>query len=210
MQKISDIIHDIVMRQPFLEEALHHGYLNLTGFAEYIRPHIEKVTQKTTSVHAIKMALSRMDRPESLSKYLPSFHASRLSTVTNLSLVSVVRSSIMMKKIHDLFSKKLEGSGYCAIIEGSSEIDIIFDASFQDRISETISEDFRVLEIENLALCSLRLDDTQVYQKWLFYEITKQLAFHGINIIQVISTYHEFWVIIRSEDLKNTVIVLVE
>jgi hypothetical protein len=38
--------------------------------------------------------------------------------------------------------------------------------------------------------------------------VTKKLAFHDINIIQVISTYHELGVVVRDEDLKKTVTVL--
>lgn len=75
MKKISDILGQVIGDQPFLEEALYHGFLNLTAFAEYIRPYVEETSQKTVSVHAIKMALSRLEKPEkvaqSLTQHLP-------------------------------------------------------------------------------------------------------------------------------------------
>jgi len=59
MIKLSDIVSEIILEQPFLEEALVYGYLNLTAFSEYIQPYIEKKLEKNISIHAIKMALSR-------------------------------------------------------------------------------------------------------------------------------------------------------
>jgi hypothetical protein len=42
----------------------------------------------------------------------------------------------------------------------------------------------------------------------LLYSVTKQLAFHKINILQLISTYHELGIIIAEKDIKATVTVL--
>jgi len=98
----------VIIQQPFTEEALHHGFLNLTGFAEYIRPYVEKEAQKQVSNHAIKMALSRMERPEELSKYVPDFQSKHTIIMGNLTIMSVIRSSIVIQKIHALFSKKSE------------------------------------------------------------------------------------------------------
>ena len=59
MKKISSILESLILTQPFLEDALLYGYLNLTAFAEYVQPHIQKELEKNVSTHAIKMALSR-------------------------------------------------------------------------------------------------------------------------------------------------------
>ena len=95
-----------------------------------------------------------------------------------------------------------------AIIEGSREIDVLYDKSFSSDIEELFPEDLRILTVEGLSLCSLLLRDEEIYQKGLFYSVTKKLAFHEINIIQVISTFHELGVVVQEKDLKNTVTVL--
>lgn len=209
MRKISDVINDIVISQPFLEEALHHGYLNLTGFSEYIRPQVEKEAQKEVSIHAIKMALSRMNHPETLSPYDIHYSHGQINTMSGLNLMSILKSPNTQEiicKLHSLRWKEL--NSYMAITEGSREIDIFYDQSFSSVIEELVPMNLRILTLEKLSLCSLQLRDEEIYQKWLFYSVTKKLAFHDINIIQVISTYHELGVIVRDEYLKKAVNIL--
>lgn len=209
MRRISDALKDIVQDHPFLEEALHHGFLNLTGFAAYARPTVEKETGKKVSLHAIKMALSRLERPKALAERPARFLASRVTTLTGLSVMSVARSPAAMRKIHGLFGERARLDGYCAVVEGGAEMDIVYDAAFRPLVRKAIPADLRVLEVEGLALCSLRLTDADLYRKGLLYEVTKRLAFHDVNIIQVISTYHECGLVVREEDLKKTVGVMV-
>ena len=64
MKKLSAIVGEIIIGKPFLEEAMHYNYLNLTAFSEYLRPYIERELQKDVSIHAIKMALSRFESNE--------------------------------------------------------------------------------------------------------------------------------------------------
>jgi hypothetical protein len=68
MKKISTVISELVRQSSFLEDGLYKGYINLTAFAESIRPFVEKETQKKVSVHAIKMALSRFEIPIACTK----------------------------------------------------------------------------------------------------------------------------------------------
>lgn len=209
MIRISEIISDIVAWQPFLEDALQHGYLNLTGFSEHIQPYIEERVGKPISAHAIKMALSRMNHPENLSPYGIRCSHNQISTISGLSLTSISKSPNTQEILWRLHSmKRSELNSYMAIIEGSREVEIFYDRSLVSILDQELPLDFRILTIENLSLCSLHLRDEEIYQKWLFYSITKKLAFHDINIIQVISTYHELGVVVRDEDLKKTVTVL--
>ena len=92
MLRISEIVLEIVEGQPFLEDALRHGYLNLTGFSEYIRPYVEERTGRSVSTHAIKMALSRLDHPENLSPYRLRCNCNQLSTISGLSLISISKT----------------------------------------------------------------------------------------------------------------------
>lgn len=72
MIKISHVIENIVLRQPFLEEALSNSFLNLTAFSEYIQSYVIREAQKDVSIHAIKMSLSRLEKPKEV---LPIIHS---------------------------------------------------------------------------------------------------------------------------------------
>ncbi|MDD2486905.1 MAG: hypothetical protein PHS92_00845 [Candidatus Gracilibacteria bacterium] len=209
MIRISDIIQEIVVGQPFLEDALQHGYLNLTGFSEYIRPYVEKIAGKSISSHAIKMTLSRLDYPKNLFPYNIRCEHNQINTISGLNLMSIIKNPNTQEMIGKLnYLKNNEINRYMAIIEGSREIDIFYDYTFGSKIEEIIPAHLGILTIKGLSLCSLQLRDEEIYQKGLFYSVTKKLAFHDINIIQVISTYHELGIVIRDEDLKKVVTVL--
>lgn len=209
MIRVSEIIQDIVHNQPFLEDALHNNYLNLTGFAEYIRPFIEEKTGKLTSTHAIKMALSRMERPNSLPDYNVRYSHNQISTISEITLMSLVRSRKCEDTIPSLLAlRQNDLNRYLTITYGSREIDLLYEQSIAKDLEKIIPQDLQILRVHNLSVCSIQLRDNDVYQKWLFYAVTKKLAFHNINILQVISTYHELGVVVQSEDLKKTVTVL--
>ena len=209
MIRISEIISDIVAWQPFLEDALQNDYLNLTGFSEYIRSYVEERAGKPISAHAIKMALSRMNPPKQLSPYSVRCNHNQVSTISGLSLMSILKSPNSQKIIWNLQSlKRGELNSYMAVIEWSREIDIFYDRTFSTIIEEYFPANLRILTMSGLSLCSLHLRDEEIYQKGLFYSVTKKLAFHDINIIQVISTYHELGVVVCDDDLRKTVTVL--
>ncbi|MDP2103957.1 MAG: hypothetical protein Q8K26_03485, partial [Candidatus Gracilibacteria bacterium] len=185
------------------------NYLNLTGFAEYIRPFIEEKTLKSTSTHAIKMALSRMERPTHLPVYNVRYTHNQINTISGIILMSLIRSPGSEEKIQSFLSLgRANLNRYLAVIQGSREIDLLYEEALSGDIESIMPENLQILKIHNLSICSIQLRDDDVYQKGLFYSVTKKLAFHGINILQVISTYHELGVVVQSADLKKAVTVL--
>lgn len=209
MIKISDIIEEMVWNHPFLEDALHNGYLNLTAFSEFILPDVKKRTGKEVSVHAIKMALSRLERPKELSHYEYKFSLHEMTTRTGISIVSLPKTPEILQQITQLYQfSENKKNGYLSIIEGSSEIDIVLNDLNEELVNTVFPVQHRLLSLKWLALCSLHLSDKEIEQSWLLYSVTKQLAFHKINIVQIISTYHELGIIISEEDIKSAVTVL--
>ena len=209
MKKISEIIEQVIVTQPFLEEALAFGFLNLTAFAEYIRPYIERESQKSLSVHAIKMALSRMEKPKNIREKIPkrSFH--NMSTRIGLSIMTLPRSSKSVEIVTGcMIETRRKNDHFFTMIEGIHEIDIIYETSIHQHLLWQIPVSLQLLCVPDLALISIDLSDIEISTPWLFYSITKQLAFHNINIIQVLSTYHEFGIIVSVSNLKHAVSVL--
>jgi hypothetical protein len=148
MIKISDIVEDMVRNHPFLEDALHNGYLNLTAFSEYILPDIEKRTGKNISVHAIKMALSRLDRPKELSHYEHKFLLHEMTTRTGITIVSLPKTPENLSKITQMYQlSENTKNGYLSLIEGSTEIDIIHNDLNHDLIDSLFPHHQRLLTL---------------------------------------------------------------
>lgn len=210
MRKVSDIITDIVTRQAFLEEALSYNFLNLTAFAEYIQKQVEKEAAKSVSVHAIKMALSRMKIRENFSLSSGN-HFSRISTRTGLSIMTLVRSSKSIELVTQFMTeRKKDTKWFFTMIEWMHEIDIIFETNDSNIIQEKFPQSLQILVVSWLGLISWELSDLEISTPWLFYNMTKRLAFHGVNIIQVLSTYHELGIIMQEEDIKKGMNLLMD
>lgn len=211
MKKLSTIVSEIILEKPFLEEAILHNYLNLTAFSEYIRPYIQKELQKDISVHAIKMAFSRFDdlRDRQMSVY--AHWLQKVSTRTNLSILTLARTPKNIELITQfMIEKKRSDKHFFTIIEWVHEIDIVFAHELMSSIEEKFPSHSRVLLVSGLGLVTGELSDAEISTPWLFYAVTKRLAFHGVNIIQVLSTYHELGIIVQEIDIKKALLVLMD
>jgi hypothetical protein len=211
MKKLSTILSDIIIGKPFLEEAIVNNYLNLTAFSEYIRPYIQKELQKDISIHAIKMALSRFTRPWEVPMNTMSHWLKKISTRTGLSILTLARIPKNIELITQfMIEKKRSDKHFFTIIEGVHEIDIIFAHDLRESIEEKFPSHSRLLLVSDLGLVTGELSDAEISTPWLFYTVTKRLAFHGVNIIQVLSTYHELWIIVREIDIKKALFILMD
>ncbi len=210
MRKISEVITEVIMRQSFLEEALRYGFLNLTSFSEYIRPYVETETQKTVSVHAIKMTLSRIQK-KNLQEigHRNSVKFQKISTCADLSLMTFARTPSNILMITSLMNERKEkASRFFTIIEWMHEIDMIFASEDRAMIDSHIHHTIPTLVLEHLWLVTCEVEDDEITTPGLFYEVTKGFAFHAINIVQMLSTTHELGIIVREEDMKRAMGVL--
>lgn len=212
MKKISIAVMDLITRQPFLEEAMSYGFLNLTSFAEYIQNHIGKEVGKPVSIHAIKMALSRMKNPKLTPSLQPISHSfAKVTTRRGLSIMTLVRSAKSIDIVTNyMMEKRRKESQFFTMVEWVNEIDIIFQTSDAPSLYERFPQSMQILTVNDLGLISCELSDAEISTPWLFYRVTKRLAFHGVNIIQVLSTYHELGVIVSEKDIKQAVNLLLD
>lgn len=70
MASIKKTLEDIILHNDFLEDAMYNSFLNLTAFAEYVQPHVEKISGKTTTTASLTMTLSRLAREQQKRNYI--------------------------------------------------------------------------------------------------------------------------------------------
>lgn len=211
MKKISSILESLILTQPFLEDALLYGYLNLTAFSEYIQPYIQKELEKDVSIHAIKMALSRYQWAKNTVKSREKPNGfSKLSTRKWLNIITLSRTPKNLEMTTQLLLDKRKHKNFLTIIEWSHEIDIVFEDELLEYIEACLHGHSPLLMVTGLGLVSWELSESEITTPGLFYTVTKRLAFHGINIVQVLSTYHELWLLVREEDVKDAILVLMD
>lgn len=211
MISIKNTLEQIIMNHSFLEEALFYDYLNLSSFAEYIKTKIEKETKKQVSIGAIKMALSRISKKKMKSniKYFR-FSFDDIFVKKWVWIINIEKNpenTTILDSIHQITINKT--NEYLSITQWLKEINIVYSERLEDSILSKINPSFIRLHLKDLSIIWLNLTKEMIDDVGLFYEISKRFAFYDINMVDIISTYTELCMIIKNEDVKRGLEILV-
>ncbi len=205
MKSLSDNIEEIIQNNSLLEDGLYNGYINITGLSLYIMPMLKRKMGKSPSLDSVKMSLSRVSkRIESPKKSVP-FTSKNIFIRKWLNIIFFRYSKSVESGLKNI--SKVE-SKYLTKINGNKEASIIFDNFYTQKIEENFNMKKATLKKSGLILVWIDIKDSIVDKPWLLYKISKWLFFYWIKVVEVLQTHNELSVIVREEDLKNTVDVI--
>ncbi|MBX7137233.1 MAG: hypothetical protein K1X83_04545 [Oligoflexia bacterium] len=203
MIPISDALTQIIARSSFLEFGLHYKLLNLTQVARFIRPQIEARTKKDVKESAILMALSRFQGAvaRQTKRRDESFKIEQLSVQTDLAVLSLERSSDNHNRISKLYAEIQKRRGYLTICEGLSEITVIIENEYL-ALAEKLLKTQLAQATGDAAAIRIKFDPRYLETPGFLFVILQQLAFQGINLLEVASTKTEFILYLRMQDVR--------
>ncbi|MGB5988424.1 MAG: hypothetical protein WBG43_01590 [Marinifilaceae bacterium] len=213
MKTIAQIAENLVKEKPFLVESLADGLINLSSLARKIQPEIEATLKKEVQSGAIVMALKRLvpslqvTQNIKLKKMLSSI--GDLILRSNLSDYSFKNSDTLMACQIELMS--VIGSDneiFYTIVQGVHETNIVASSTLQKDINRIFAKERSIIKQENLSSITLKLPLGNVMQPGLYYFILKELAWEGINIVEIVSTSHEFTLLVNDEDIDKAFLVI--
>lgn len=212
MVTISEEIKRLVMASPFLEEGLTKGIINLSALARMIRPDIESALKKKVSDSAVLMALKRYAEKIELqfSGYDDSLKGSGDLTVrSGLVEYTFLKSGSIVEKQKRLLHEIGNGSEYfLTFTQSLFEITIIANASMGEKIETIFSDEKRISRLEDLSAIIIKLQPAVVHCPGAYYSVLKQLAIRGINVVEVVSTFTEFTIILKRKDVDVSFSIL--
>ncbi|HLU87576.1 MAG TPA: hypothetical protein VKZ44_07450 [Taishania sp.] len=215
MESIGKITEDIINRSPFLRESMTEGLVNISALARKIQPEIEAISGRDVKEGAIVMAIKRMSpglyhklnvKIKNVLGELGDFLVR-----SNLSDYTYQNSDTLIVKQSDFLRlADNDSDGFFALCKGVSETTIITTDKNKDLIERIFQTEKLIASTQNLASISVKLPkiNTEIYG--IYYYILKQLAWEGINIIEVISTANEFTIIIDQEDVDRSFKILMQ
>lgn len=210
---VSKALSDILMRSPFLEEAISDGLINVSSLARKLQPEIEEKLGKAVKVGAIVMAINRMEP-----NYYYKVNIGIKDFIRNLGDI-IVRSNLSdftyassktlgksQKRLLEHISKEEEY--FCTFSQGVYETTIIVSSPVEPLMSDFFAGEKMIANKSNLSSITIKLpaDNTEI--SGLYYYIFKKLAWDGINIIEVISTTNEFTVVLKDDDVDRAFSIL--
>jgi hypothetical protein len=92
---------------------------------------------------------------------------------------------------------------YFSFAQGVFESTIIISQKFAQHLEEIFKGEKITNRISELSAITIKLSEENIRIPGLYYLILKNLAWENINLIEVISTAHEFTIIVEDENIDK-------
>lgn len=206
MVTIPEVVEEIIIRSPFLEEALAQGVVNLSALARRIKPQIESKLYKDIQEGAVVMALKRLS--SKLKKQpTPSptqFKIGDITVRSSLIEFTFTNSPALFAKQKQLLELSLKQHNlFVSLSEGVYETTLFASTSLENKIKEIFAGEEIRSTFNNLSSITLILPKEAVYVPGVYYNILKMLAWEGINFIEVVSSYTELTIFLENDHVDR-------
>jgi len=202
MVTISHLVKNIIQKKPLMQEAIIQNIVSYALLAEKLKPEIEKELEKKIKLSAIVMALRRHSE-ELISKNRPiKFDfSSEIIMKTNICDIVVTKSFTVLPKLNKIQSLvSYEKGDTLNMIHGTTEISIITNQKYKEKILKLLINEKLINVEENLVSLSLRFSKEFFYTPGVLSSILRKLAWEGVNIFEIVSTFTELTVITGKKD----------
>ncbi len=206
-----DIIEKIIKKNPLLEEYLANDLLNLSAAARKFQPEIEDELLKDIKRGAIIMALKRT-KNKLQEKYISWKKLLKLGDLTvrlDLTEFTFYNSGTLIEKQKQIFEKLLKNHAvYCNFSRGVSETTLIVNSELAKQIEKKFEDEKLMLKLNSLSSVTVKLPVENVQTPGVYYMILKNLAWEGINIIEIFSTSNELTLVFEQKDIEKSLKIL--
>ncbi|MGH7245769.1 MAG: hypothetical protein ACREGI_02430 [Candidatus Levyibacteriota bacterium] len=206
MITVPEAAKKIVERSRYLSEAMSKGLINLSSLARYIKPEVEEMLLKDVSESSIIMALKRLEtqlKPQV--QYKNVFKTPPEMIVrSNLTEITATTSISLPKKCAKIFELYAGQQKYFfAFTEGITESTMIISQELKQKILAILEGENIVATFSNLSSITIRQPKEITYTPGIVYFFLKSLAWEGINIMEVVSTYLELTIILEDKEVNR-------
>ncbi|HUK14279.1 MAG TPA: hypothetical protein VLW17_13355 [Thermoanaerobaculaceae bacterium] len=208
----ASVVESLVRESPLLEEGLATGVLNLSALARRLRPEVERALRREVSDAAVMMALKRLAprveaRDRAVVKLLRQMRD--LTVRSNLVEFTFRSSPTLLERQRDLLQAiAKEQDAFLTLTQGMFEVTLIASARLQDRIESVFRSERLVSRLGDLSAIVIPLPPKSVQTPGVHYTLLKQLAFHDLNVVEVVSTYSELTIVLAKEEVDRAFSVL--
>ena len=208
MKTIATCVEEILVSQPFLEDALTRNILNYSALSEELRDPISKMLRKPVKSGAIMMALRRYSPPKEmankikLNKVLQNLGditvRSNLSDYTFKNSSSLIHSHLKMLEV-----LKEDPQIFYTFTRGVHESNVLITTTLKKQIEESYKNETCTTLQDHLSAITIGLPKENTKIAGLYYQFFKRLAWEGISLYEVVSTTNEFTILVEEDNVDK-------
>lgn len=200
-KSITEAVREIVSSDLSFQDSLQRDYCNISALARIIKPQIDQMLSKDTSIESIVTALkrSRYDYDVPQKPIASILAASNITVNTDVAKVSAKKSK---KTIEKVAKAMVQGVGnFISISESIMSITLVFEDVLLQDIKVMFAYD-DILEIEDsLAAIIVHSPEDIIKTPGCAIAFYNQLARRHINIEDTVSCYTDTIVLVKMEQV---------
>jgi aspartokinase len=194
-------VREIVSSDLSFQDSLQRDYCNISALARIMKPQIDQMLSKNTSIESIITALKR-SRYEYDVRQKPISSILAASTITVNTDVAKVSARKSKKTIEKVAKAMIQGVGnFISISQSIMSITLVFDDLLLQDVKVMFASD-DILEIENgLAAIIVQSPEDIIKTPGCAIAFYNQLARRHINIEDTVSCYTDTIVLVKMEQV---------
>ena len=197
-------VAEILNGTPYIEELLSKNLINLSSLAREIRPKVEELTMKDVQLGSIIMALKRQTENLNVKKKFDEIFkiSPDLIVRSNLFEITFLNSDTQTKKHHKLLEYETQ-STFLTVTHGIFETTIIANNKLKEKIMSLYNDEKIVAVLDNLSSITVNFPKDIINIPGVYYMILKVLAWEGIDVAEVVSTFSECTIILKDKHVDR-------
>jgi aspartokinase len=211
MIKIHPIVREIVLGELEAVFALTNGYMNMSSYAHRIKPRVESLSKKETTITSIVVSLSRLRKE--FKKEAPLMRTVPITNITTklpLSEISYENTRGVIEKLESFYkSIPISQEDFFTTTRGTKEINIICSSHLENKIIKHFKITPKWVN-HNFAAIGISYGTEVFGMPNIFFSLLAVTARARINIEELISTPTELVFIVAEKDFAQTVALFSE
>lgn len=198
---ITNAVKEVVSGDLSFQDSLQRDYCNISALARIIKPQVDKMLERNTSIESIVTALkrSRLDYEVPERPIASILAASTISVKTDVAKLSAKKSKKNIEKVAKSLTQSVDS--FTSVSESITSITLVFDDTLLDEVKEMFSGD-DILEVEDdLAAIIIHSPEEIIKTPGCAIAFYNQLARRHINIEDTVSCYTDTIVLVRMDQV---------
>lgn len=209
-KSITNAVKEVVNNDLSFQDSLQRDYCNISALARIIKPKIDQILGKNTSLESIITALKRSrqdyDIPERPIAII--LAGSTVSVKTDVAKVSAAKTKRTVEKVAKSLTQNADN--YISVAESMMSITLVFDDVLLEDVKTMFTHD-DILEIEDdLAAIIVHSPEDIIKTPGCAIAFYNQLARRHINIEDTVSCYTDTIMLVRMDQVGKAFNALTE